>query len=345
VRDKLETAIYVILGCDTDPDRDYFVKDVSPDSLSWRGMLEGIPRAKDKLQKLTDSDGKPPVFTWNLRVDHQIKQIYGAYNRILTAHTDFLLGLEKTGDELSWHPHFWCYDEKRKVWYQNYQDVDWQVEMLKKAFAAYQEVLPGRARTVRTGWSYHNNRTFATLDKLGVEVDISGIPGLRILPKKKQVRLSNFYDWSITPDKPFYPSAVDYRREAKETERRYSLLEAPNFTAKSFFWGMLSGLVLARKMRDMRQMGYALLRPAYMSTITSKPVLFRPMLAQMKKNLRVDAKVIYSSLLHADELVENIHPVYSLKNIERNLRSILELADNMHAKVKYIRACQTKDYL
>jgi hypothetical protein len=345
VRNQLEKTIYVVIGCDTDPDRDYFVRDIPLDGLGWRGMLEGIPRAKDKLQKLTDSYGNPPVFTWNLRVDHQIKRMYGAYSHILTTHTKFLLELEKNGDELAWHPHFWCYDEKRKVWYQNYQDTDWQVEMLEKAHAAYQEVLPGRARTVRMGWSYHNNRTFATLDKLGVEVDISGIPGLRILPPKKQVRLSNFYDWSITPTKPFYPSTADYRREAKEGEKSFSLLEVPNFTVESFFWGMLSGLVLARKMKDIKQIGYALLRPAYMSTITSKPMLFKPLLAQMKKNLKVDDKVIYSSLLHADELVENIHPVYSLKNMEGNIKSILELADSMHAKVKYIRACQTKDYV
>jgi hypothetical protein len=345
VRGKLEKAIYVIIGCDTDPDRDYFVKDIPPDRLGWRGMLEGIPRAKDKLQKLTDSCGRSPVFTWNLRVDHQIKRMYGAYNHILTAHTNFLFELEKDGDELAWHPHFWCYDEKRNVWYQNYQDTDWQVEMLKEAFATYQEVLPGRARTVRMGWSYHNNRTFATLDKLGVEVDISGIPGLMILPPKKQVRLSNFYDWSVTPNKPFYPSTADYRREAKEGEKRLSVLEVPNFMAESFCWGMLSGLVLARKMKDVKQIGYALTRPAYMSTLSGKPVLFRPMLAQIKRDLKVDDKVIYSSLLHSDELIENVHPVYSLENMEKNLRSVLELADSMHAKVKYIRACETKNYI
>ena len=341
----MEKAIYVIIGCDADPDRDYFVRDIPPDRLSWRGMLEGIPRVKDKLRKLTDSDGRSPVFTWNLRVDHQIKQIYGAYNHILTAHANILLELEKNGDELAWHPHFWCYDEKRKVWYQNYRDVDWQVEMLKEAYAAYQEVLPGRARTVRMGWSYHNDRTFATLDKLQVEVDTSGVPGLRILPPKKQVRLSNFYDWSITPNKPFYPSSADYRREARKGEGSYSVLEAPNFTVKSFLWGMLSGLVLARKMKDMKQIGYALSRPAYMSTISGKPMLFKPMLAQMKKNLKHDDKVIYNSILHPDELIENIHPVYSLENMEENIRSILELADSMHAKVKYIRACQTKNYI
>jgi hypothetical protein len=338
-------AIHIVISCDTDPDRDYFVKDIPSDSLGWRGMLEGIPRAKDKLHRLSDSDGNPPLYTWNLRVDHQIKKMYGAYNHILTTHTDFLLELEKDGDELAWHPHFWCYEANRKVWCQNHQDVDWQVKMLEEAHEAYQEVLPGRAKTVRMGWSYHNNRTFATLDKLGVKVDISGIPGLRILPRQKQSRLSNFYDWSITPSKPFYPSTVDYRREATEGESSLSLLEAPNFVAKSFFWGMLSGLVLARKMKDMKQIGYALSRPTYMSTITSKPILFKPMLSQMKKNLKNDDKVICISPLHADELTENIHPVYSLDNMEKNIGSILELADSMHTRVKYIKACQIKNYL
>ena len=341
----MEKAIYVVIGCDADPDRDYFVKDIPPDSLSWRGMLEGIPRAKDKLQKLTDSDGSRPVFTWLLRVDHQIKRMHGAYNYVLITHTNFFLELEKNGDELGWHPHFWCYDEKRKVWYQNYQDVDWQVEMLEEAHASYQEVLPGRAKTVRMGWSYHNNRTFATLGKLGVQVDISGIPGLRILPQKKQMCLSNFFDWSITPDKPFYPSTADYRREPKEGEKSFSLLEAPNFVAKSFFWGMLSGLVLARKMKDMKQIGYALSNRSYMSTISGKPMLFKPILAQIKRNLMNDDKVIYITPLHPDELTENIHPVYSLENMERNIRSILELADSMHAKVKYIKACEIKNYV
>jgi len=345
MRDKLKKTIYIIFGFDVDPDRDYFVENISPDGLSWRGLLEGIPRVKDKLQKLTDSDSRSPVLTWNLRVDHQIKQVYGTYSHILTAHKDFLLELEKNGDELAWHPHFWCYDEKKKVWYQNYQDVDWQVEMLEKAFAAYQEALPGRARTVRMGWSYHNNRTFATLDRLGVEVDISGVPGLKILPQKQGGCMTNFYDWAITPIKPFYPSTVDYRREAEKDESSYSLLEVPNLTVKSFFWGMLCGVVLARKMKDMRQIGYALSRPIYVLPITGKPRLFQPMLAQMTKILKHDDKVIYNSISHPDELIENIHPVYSLENMEENIRSILKLADSMDAKVKYIRACEMKHYI
>jgi GTPase len=70
------------------------------------------------------------------------------------------------------------------------------------------------------------------------------------------------------------------------------------------------------------------------------------MLAQMKRNLRQGGdKVIYSSILHADELIENIHPVYSLENMQENIRLILELADRMGAKVEYVRTYEIKDYV
>ena len=337
--------IYVVIGCDTDPDRDYFVKDIPTDNLSWRGMLEGIPRAKDRLQHLVDSDGNPPVFTWLLRADYQIKQIHGGYNYILSSYKEFLLDVEKSGDELGWHPHFWYYDEKRKVWYQNSKDVDWQVEILREAYDAYRDVLPKGPRTVRMGWGYHNNHTFDTLDKLGIEVDISGLPGLRIDPPGKREPLSNYFDWSITPHKLYHPSTVDYRREPRTGENSYSLLEAPNLVARSPFWGMLSGLVLARKMKDIRQIRYALATPAYMSTITVKPALFKPMLAQIRKNLMNDNRAFYITPLHPDELIDNMHPVYSLENMEVNMRSILELADIANACVRYIRACDIKDHI
>jgi len=340
----LEKAVYIVIGCDTDPDRDYFVSDIPTGSLSWRGMLEGIPRAKEQLHGLTDSDGKPPAFTWLIRADHQIRQIHGAYDYILQNHTDFLLELEKSGDELGWHPHFWRCMKDGKTWYQEHKDHQWQVEMLREAHAAYQATLPGRPRTVRMGWAYHNNRTLATLDELGIEVEISALPGLKIRPGKGSASMSNYYDWSITPSRPYYPSRADYRREPKDSEGSYALLEAPNTVAGSFVWGLVSGVALARKMKDIRQLGYALSKPAFISTITSKPVLFKPMLRQVKKDLARRDSVFYVTPLHPDELIDNMHPVYSLEHMKANLGAILELAEHVGAKTRYITGSEIKDH-
>ena len=127
-----EKSVYIVIGCDSDPDRADFVDNLPADALSWRGMLEGIPRAKERLQQIHDSDGKMPIFTWCLRVDYQIKKLHGAYNYFLKQHKDFLLDLEKEGDELAWHPHFWNYDEALDLWYQDCYNVEWQVQMLKE---------------------------------------------------------------------------------------------------------------------------------------------------------------------------------------------------------------------
>jgi len=339
---QLPKEIFVVIGCDTDPDRDYFIPGTPSDTLSWRGMLEGIPRAKDKLETLTDSDGRPPVFTWLLRADHQIKQVHGSFNHILSTHRDFLLDVEKTGDELGWHPHFWCFDEKRRAWYQNHEDIDWQVSVLEQAHAAYCEVLPGRPKTVRMGWGYHNDRTCAALDRLGIEVEISGLPGLRVRSEVTGSRLSNFYDWYSTPAEPFHPSTSDYRRPAKEGESSYSLLEVPNFVSRSRFWGMVSGVVMTRKMKNIRQIGYSLAKPAYMATVTVKPTLFAPMVSEMKRRLSRQDRVIYVTPLHPDELIDNIHPAYSLQYMAQNIKSILNLADSLGAKARFVRAIDIK---
>ncbi|MFC1476096.1 hypothetical protein ACFLQW_03745 [Candidatus Zixiibacteriota bacterium] len=255
--------VYVIIGCDTDPDRAGYLESVKPGKLSWRGMTEGIPRVKELVHGLTDHRGHEPVFTWLLRVDEQIKVIHGAYNWVPATHRDFLLDLEKTGDELGWHPHFWRQDTASGEWYQEINDTDWQIEMLEQAHRAYLEVLPGRTHSVRMGWAYHTNRTFQTLDKLGVKVEFSALPGLRTLSAKSGTRSENLFDWFTTPRAPYYPSREDYRRPAKGREAALGTLEVPSFTSRSLFWGLAGGIQLMRKMKSPTQFIQALRRPTY----------------------------------------------------------------------------------
>jgi len=340
----VEKSIYVVIGCDSDPDRANLIDNLPANTLSWRGVLEGIPKAKERLQQIHDSDGRMPVFTWCLRVDYQIKRFYGAYNYFLKEHKDFLLDLEKDGDELGWHPHFWNYDEALDLWYQDCFNIEWQVQMLKEAHAAYHEVFPGRARSVRMGWDYHNNHTFGTLQELGVEVDFSGLPGLQIQPKNERIRSANFFDWSLSPNRPYYPARADYRREAKQGEPAFSLLESPSFVSKSFVWGMISGLVLAKKMRDPMLFLRSLRRPTYWINITGKPSYFKPLIAQVERTLRATNKIIFVTYFHPDELIDNNSPLYSLDYMEDNIRLLVETAKRSGANTKFIRAGEIKEY-
>lgn len=335
-------SLNIIIGCDVDPDRNSFLPGQETNRLGWRGMLEGIPLGKEKTRTILDSDGKPPVFTWCIRVDHQVKQLCGSYDYVLVNHTKFLVELEKSGDEIAWHPHFWRYDEALRKWYQELADIDFQVKMLEEASAAFSAAMPGRGKTVRMGWSYHNNRTFATLDKLGIQIECSSIPGLRILPKNQDVHWDGFYDWVGTPDDPYYPSRDDFRRPARDGEKAVSVLEVPCFMTHSAAWGIFAGLVLSRKMKTLSPLTAALRRPAYIVNITGKPSLFRPLLSTLDKRLRRQEKTTFLTYFHADELVDNVHPVYKLEHMLTNLRSVLECAARNDVKVKFLRALDLK---
>lgn len=333
-------TVHIVIACDTDPDRVGFLDGVTADRLSWRGMTEGIPRLKESLQGLTDGHGAESIITWLLRVDEQIQSMCGSYSWVLEEHGAFLRALESAGDELGWHPHFWRYDDALGRWYQELSDREWQTTMLREAHTAYVDVLPGRARTVRMGWAYHNSETYNTLEQLGVSVECSAIPGLRTLTANPDPRGENYYDWYTAPRKPYFPSRRDCRRPSLGPDDPSStLIEVPNFTSRSILWGLLAGLQMARKTHDLRQLTQALRRPSYAINITGRPRLFAPLAAQLRKTLaEMDrGPLIFVTYFHPDELLPNRSPLYACENIRVNLESLLSTCDSQGAVAVFSR--------
>lgn len=339
--------LFVIIGCDTDPDRAGLLDGVPPDTLTWRGMAEGIPLLKEAVSTLTDSQGHRPVFTWLLRADEQIRFVHGEYAWVIREYRSLLEALEQSGDELGWHPHFWRLDGNAKRWYQDTIDVQWQVKMLESAHADYLDACPGRARSVRMGWDYHNNETLTTLARLGVVVDFSAIPGLKTVRNASLQHPENLFDWFSTPRRPYRPAANDYRRPAHGKEHAMPLWEAPNFVSTSLIWGIISGIQFARKMKDFGHLWRSLVRPTYWINITGRPVLFAPLLAELRHQLRKadDAPILFVSYFHPDELLPNRSGLYSLEACCQNLRSIISLAESESATATFVRASQISEIL
>jgi hypothetical protein len=333
-----QKELNIVIACDVDPDRETFIPGQKPDILAWKGMLEGIPRGKEQTARLKDSLSHTPVFTWCLRVDHQVKQLCGSYEYVLSTHQKFLADLEQSGDELAWHPHFWRRDDQLGKWYQELADREFQVKMLDDASAAFQKTLPGRAKSARMGWAYHNNLTYAKLEKLGVEIECSAIPGMRILPPNEQIHDDGYYDWYGTPDEPYFPSREDFRRPAKAGEGEVKVLEVPVFMTHSWAWGLFAGAILSRKKKTISPLTGALARPSYIVNITGKPQLFGPILSALNSRLKSADRITFLTYFHADELVENVHPVYKLEHMITNLTSVLDAARRHDATVKFLRA-------
>ena len=336
-------TVYVTIACDTDPDRKRLLPETPDDSLRWRGLTEGIPAVKTAVRHLVDDSGRGPKFTWCLRVDHQVQKLHGSFEYVLTEHNALLKDVAATGDELSWHPHFWRYDAEKKIWYQELNDKAWQVRMLEEAVAAYRRVFPDHPRTLRTGWDYHSPESFAAIDKLGLEVDLSAVPSQETMPTNSEARSSNFYDWAVTPNEPYRPSRSDFRRACKNGEQAYNIWEFPVFVSRSLLWGLIRGAVSARRMKDPRKLWRGLLNPSYFANITARPRLYSAIISQMRKELAIRDKLYFVTFFHPDEVLPNVDPLYSLENMRENLERLRAVAHRSGAKLEFVTARELKD--
>jgi hypothetical protein len=333
-------SVYIVLGCDVDPDRERFLNGVPPDRLSWRGATEGIPAVKALVRDITDSRGHEPVFTWFLRADEQTQQMCGSYAWFVRTHQSLLESLQRSGDELAWHAHFWRRAGVTGPWVQELEDVDWQVAMLRSAHHDLTTCDPGPPRSVRMGWGYHNNRTFSTLEELGIVADLSSTPGFRTLMGKPPTTRENLFDWYSTPELPYRPSRDDYRRPARRDEQAHQLLEVPSFVSRSLVWGLVRGIQLARKTATAAQLWDALQRPTYYINFPGLPRLFAPLVSQLGRALRVSATGLLVVALHshADEFVPNHSRLYSLESVRTNLEALLRVCRDARTPVEFVQA-------
>jgi hypothetical protein len=332
-------TLYIIIGCDTDPDRPGFVRGAE-ECKSWRGLEEGIPQYKELAAKLTDSLGNTPKITWLLRADEQVNIINDDYAWVIRKYEKILKTLESSGDELGWHPHFFRINAGSGNWHQEVSDINWQIRMLDEAYKAYNAAMPGHPISVRMGWDFHNNATMKKLAELGIKVEFSALPGLKTRAAGGAKDIYNIFDWSISPREPYLPSSADYRRSPRSPENSLDILEIPIFTSSSFIWGLISGLQFTRKMKDPLQLFQTMRRPAYVINITGKPKLFSPILSSLEKTIKLSNRSsnFFATYFHADELLDNQSSFYSRFNMLTNLHAIVDICEKSNVKVQFIRA-------
>ncbi len=334
-------TVYIVLSCDTDPDRPDFLDGMEPGKFTWRGMTEGIPAVKALMQGVTDSRGREPVFTWFLRADEQMQRVFGGYAAVVRAEHTLLRSLAASGDELGWHPHFWRAGRDGR-WYQEVEDEPWQLEMLRLAHQDLSAALPeGRApQSVRMGWAYHTTPTYGALDSLGVRVDCSALPGYRTYRGSPPTRGENFFDWQSTPRQPFHPSRRDHRRPPRDDERPFDLLEAPSFVATSRPWAFLSALQLTRKTGVAALLWDSLRRPTYCINVTARPALFAPLVTQLRHmaTRAGEGPILFSTQFHADELVPNRSTMYRLESLRANVQALVRACHDANVPAEFIQA-------
>jgi hypothetical protein len=224
----------VLLGCDVDP--------VLPTRLVERPGGD-VWAVLDRVEELIERAGSrlPPV-TWLIRADESVRFATGDYASGYLGRRAMWDRLVGAGHELGWHMHLLSRDATAGDFVFDPRP-DW-LEAAHGALAAHFPVL-----ATRTGWDYASAFLFSELDRLGVRLDFSALPGNRVWHRVGRNRI--VVDWLRCPAGPYRPDRGDHQRPGPSPLR---LIELPlsQFRnslagmAKRFAWRLRHGCFSVR---------------------------------------------------------------------------------------------------
>ncbi len=327
-------TITVLLLCDADPDRpDYGGRrfdEAGP--LSWRGLREGVPRLLREIEGIRDGNDRPLPILWLVRADEQIAVCHDDPAWALCEFSDIWDDLQTRGHTLGWHPHHWRWADDKKCWYQETTDDNWLRANLELGAGAFAEPPP----VSRLGWYAMNETTMNALDDLGVQLDLSAMPGLerRGGIDHRGACFVGEYDWSRCKRGPYRPHSADYQ---SHDVRPTGVIELPLTTIDS---------AAVRAMYSLRYRlrgGGGIVGRFTSINITAHAAIFslmnRHVLAEAKE--RGHASLI--AYFHPDELLGLgpalvDRPMYHARHVGDNLRRLREAADEGGVRLEFIAA-------
>jgi hypothetical protein len=340
--------LLVAIAADCDPDRpEYGGAGYDSRLLIWRNIEEAIPVAERICAEAGREQGGFRV-TWCVRADTQIAELYDDAGWVCRNFGSTWRRLAAAGHEIAWHPHLWRWDIENRYWYQECNDVEWIHECMHKGYYAMVEAMGDSPRSVRMGWNFQNDLTMQIADSLGLEADLSGIPGESCLPHgdKYGGEAQGAYNWEVTPEQPYHPSVADFRRPVVGRESALNILEIPlTPTRSAMICGMvkLRGMVRRRGKRS-RHRGWR-----HALRITARPVLFRGVIMRALRAAAGRGSIgVLAASFHPDELMVlpgTERQLYSAENLAANLRALVQMAESRGIELVPVKANMIRQQL
>jgi hypothetical protein len=340
----------VIICCDVDHDiPGYKIPatrfDVYKEKLGWKS-IENISKIREICNSVKDCESNNAKVTWFVRSDEQLKIIFNDYAYPLRAFSDLWKKLKQQGDEIGWHPHLWRWSEKNRCWYQEIWDNEWIDRCLEKGHREFVKVAE-KVSSVRMGWGFHNNFTMKKINDLRLQVDLSAAPGLKRKgsPDERGSHFLNSYDWSITPEQPYYPSQEDYRRPAEKNEQSLDILVIPVTTAPQKRTKILIKKTLRLAPSSLRKKLFKETnirskcnQHRYVANITDThfKLIAKQKLKQAQQN--PEGLITLVTIFHPIELFQS----KKLRVLEKNLKTLTELSEKVRVPLNFFTATQLK---
>lgn len=187
----------VLIGCDVDP---VLPLDRPPQGDIWE-CLNRIDVLLDRV------GGALPKITWLIRADQSVELSTGNFVSGYQRRRDLWERLQQWEHELGWHMHTVSYSTAQETFIFD-PDPGWLAEAHERIACCFP------VRSTRTGWDYGSNTLLAALDRFGVAIDFSALPGNVLWFSMGKVKLRS--DWRNCPTTPYRPSRSDYQQPGND---------------------------------------------------------------------------------------------------------------------------------
>lgn len=224
----------ITLALDVEPDPRLFE---FPDPRHWQGlrrMLDLVARLRRTLREFQQAT---PTFAWLLRMDPQMRIVYGDNAWIATAFARELAELSAAGDELGLHTHLYRQRKDGRGWVTDAQDPAWPRTCVLEATSAYREIFGAACRVHSFGDRWLSDDSLDALEAAGIRVDLTPEPGLaaRGLYRTDEELLGQLPDYSRAPRELWRPSRSDFLDTDRHNGRDTWLLPVATYRFPLYF--------------------------------------------------------------------------------------------------------------
>jgi hypothetical protein len=224
----------VTLAIDIEPDPRLVYEQ---DPRHWdglRGMLVFVSRLRAAL---ASAHGTVPTFTWLLRMDPQMRRVYGSNVWLADRFRRELEALAAVGDDLGLHTHLYRWDEDRDDWTTDMRDPQWAVDCVGEATMAYREAFGRGCEAHSFGDRWLTEQSLDALEGEGVRVDLTPEPGMVAKPRFRsdESMLGYTPDFTGAPRRLWRPAVGDFLRDDPASPRGIRILPVATYRFPFYF--------------------------------------------------------------------------------------------------------------
>ncbi|HYB99484.1 MAG TPA: hypothetical protein VEC57_10185 [Candidatus Limnocylindrales bacterium] len=216
----------------------------------WNGLRASIRLVRLLRERLSRTQATVPAFTWLVRMDQQIRRVYGHCGWIAERFAAELDDLERHGDDVGLHTHLFRWDERASAWVTDYECLDWMRLCVEEAVHAFRASRGRAPRFHSFGDRYLSEEAVAVLEELGLAADMSVEPGFFAIDTMRpgETLLGRMPDFTHAPRSVWRPSHDNYLQHDAHG-RRLRLLPV---TTYRFPWWLEPGRQIEHLLRRAR---------------------------------------------------------------------------------------------